>query len=85
MENKQKKDLSWSKEDLDEIQTFLSTSKNEKIIRFTQFELPSESTILIDGLSMKTYRYPHQGENLKGIVFYVHGFTDYVGRFAHLG
>lgn len=44
-------------------------------------------------LKLKNYRYPpyadDQQENderpRRGIVFYVHGFSDYNGRFAHLG
>lgn len=39
--------------------------------------------------NLKTYKYPAilRGENTKfqGVILYVHGFTDYVGRFAHLG
>jgi alpha-beta hydrolase superfamily lysophospholipase len=35
-------------------------------------------------LNLKNYGYPHQGE-FRGVVFYIHGFTDYIGRFAHVG
>lgn len=76
--------LKWSKKDLDEVDAFLNSSKNEKIIRFNNFNFPQESKFSHDDLIFKTYCYPHQGEHFKGVIFLVHGFTDYVGRFAHV-
>mmetsp|Transcript_36784 Transcript_36784/g.56326 ORF Transcript_36784/g.56326 Transcript_36784/m.56326 type:complete len:134 (+) Transcript_36784:164-565(+) len=40
-------------------------------------------------IRLMSYRYPayhpETDKPPKGILFYVHGFTDYAGRFAHLG
>ena len=34
---------------------------------------------------MKNYKYPaDESVEFKGVVFFIHGFTDYVARFAHL-
>jgi alpha-beta hydrolase superfamily lysophospholipase len=36
-------------------------------------------------LKLKNYKFPaNESVEFKGVVFFIHGFTDYVARFAHI-
>lgn len=77
------------------IDDFNEKTRNPKIVKFKAFSFPVEDPVdmkVMDEenkkeIQLKCYRYPHANKKHrpKGIVFYVHGFSDYSARFAHIG
>jgi hypothetical protein len=83
----------WPEERRQFVKDFLEKSDNPKIIRFDLVKFSEEDPVELVvkdlenniDLKMKSYRYPHEGEQFNGVVFFLHGFTDYSGRCAYIG